>query len=106
MGSLMSPGAATAGPKGPNLAGPSTFGAAATAPEDRRANRNFLADMLGIVIRDRHPSGGTTDAGEALWGFNAHPAPILMSSPPQIPAQIARHRDPQSPPLRRHNTHG
>ena len=60
MGSLMSPGAAGAGPKGPNLARPSTFGGPAAAPADRRANRNFLSDMLGIQIRERSPSGATT----------------------------------------------
>lgn len=60
VGSLMSPGAAGAGPKGPNLARPSTFGGPAPAPADRRANRSFLCDMLGIHIRERSPSGATT----------------------------------------------
>lgn len=86
MGNLMSPGAATAGPRGPNLVRPSA--SATVNAEDRRANRTFLSSMVGIIIRDRHGSGGSADARETPGGNQLQlPAPGSWngSSPSSCP---------------------
>ena len=89
VGSLMSPGAAGAGPKGPNLARPSTFGGPAAAPEDRRANRSFLSDMLGIHIRERSPSGATTAQTGELWFLIIKFIVLLRSAAGPLPSPVA-----------------
>lgn len=104
VGNLMSPGVARGGMPGhpatapgagdASLIRPSLLGRASMAPgeggplpapkaaagTDRRANRNFLSHMVGIVIRDKHPGG-----------LSSRQSACSAAVPPSSSACIHRH---------------